>query len=227
MQPYFLPYIGYFQLISEVDTFVVYDNIKYTKKGWINRNRLLMNGTDSVFSLPLASASDFLDIRDRTVSSDFDRTKLLNQFRGAYSKAPEFRNVFPWLSDLVNHGENNLFEYLLQTILGVRSLLELQTEVVRSSTIEVDPALSGKDRVLATCRALGATVYVNPIGGLDLYDRVEFRNHRLDLRFLRSGPVQYSQFGCDFVPSLSIVDVLMFNPIPAVQTHVRQSYEVL
>jgi hypothetical protein len=227
MQPYFLPYIGYFQLISEVDTFVVYDNIKYTKKGWINRNRLLLNGMDSVFSLPLASASDFLDIRDRAVSSDFDRAKLLNQFKGAYAKAPEFRNVFPWLSDLVNHGENNLFEYLFQAILGVRSLLELQTEVVRSSTIDVDPALSGKDRVLATCRALGATVYVNPIGGLDLYDRVEFRNHRLDLRFLRSGPVQYSQFGGDFVPSLSIVDVLMFNPIPAVQKHVRQSYEVL
>ena len=59
MQPYFLPYIGYFQLIEAADVFVVYDNIKYTKKGWINRNRMLRNGSDMVFSLPLKKDSDF------------------------------------------------------------------------------------------------------------------------------------------------------------------------
>ena len=56
MQPYFLPYIGYWQLLSAVDQFVVYDNIKYTKKGWINRNRFLRDGTDAVFTIPLKGA---------------------------------------------------------------------------------------------------------------------------------------------------------------------------
>ena len=87
MQPYFLPYIGYFQLISAVDKFVVYDNIKYTKKGWINRNRMLLNGCPEVFSLPLKKDSDYLNVVDRQISSDFDHRKLLNNFRGAYAQA--------------------------------------------------------------------------------------------------------------------------------------------
>ena len=90
MQPYFLPYIGYFQLIAAVDQFIVYDNIKYTKKGWINRNRLLQNGTDTVFSIPLSKDSDALDIRERQIAADFRRDKLLKQIAEAYRKAPYF-----------------------------------------------------------------------------------------------------------------------------------------
>ena len=88
MQPYFFPYIGYFQLIASVDVFVVYDNIKYTKKGWINRNRILQNGKDVMFTLPLKKDSDFLDVRERELSADFDRVALLNKIRGTYQKAP-------------------------------------------------------------------------------------------------------------------------------------------
>ena len=84
MQPYFFPYIGYFQLIAAVDQFIVYDNIKYTKKGWINRNRMLQNGKDVMFSLPLKSDSDFLDVCERELAADFNRDKLLNQLKGAY-----------------------------------------------------------------------------------------------------------------------------------------------
>ena len=74
MQPYFFPYIGYFQLIAAVDQFIVYDNIKYTKKGWINRNRMLQNGKDVMFSLPLKSDSDFLDVcGTRPISSKLTR----------------------------------------------------------------------------------------------------------------------------------------------------------
>jgi len=227
MQPYFLPYIGYFQLVSEVDIFVVYDNIKYTKKGWINRNRLLLNGKDALFTLPLASASDALDIQDRRISPGFDRSSLLNQFRGAYAKAPQFASVFPWLSELVTQEGDNLFDYILGSILKVHSLLGLGAEVIRSSAIPHEAALSGKDRVLGICQSLGASTYVNPIGGLELYDRTEFRDHGVDLRFLRSGPVTYPQFGGTFSPSLSILDVLMFNPLPEVRRHVRETYELV
>ena len=97
MQPYFLPYVGYFQLIAAVDLFIVYDNIKYTKKGWINRNRMLLNGTDTTFSLPLRKDSDYLNVVDRELSLDFDRHKLLNQLRGAYIRAPYFNVVWPML----------------------------------------------------------------------------------------------------------------------------------
>lgn len=224
MQPYFLPYIGYFQLMSDVDIFVVYDNIKYTKKGWINRNRILLNGKDHLFTIPIASASDYCDIIEREVSRSFDREKLLNQFKGAYARSPQFGNVFPWLSDLVNESETNLFGYIFRSLLKVRSRLGLETEMIRSSSLSVDPALTGQDRVIATCRAVGATVYVNPIGGLDLYDRDQFRAHGIELQFLKSGPVRYAQFEGEFVPSLSIVDVMMFNPATNVQAFVRNAY---
>src|SRR5437868_13460953 len=90
MQPYFLPYIGYFQLIESVDLFVIYDNIKYTKKGWINRNRFLRNGADVVFTVPLRKDSDSLNVRERAVADDFDPRKLVNQVREAYRRAPHF-----------------------------------------------------------------------------------------------------------------------------------------
>src|SRR5437016_10802468 len=95
MQPYFFPYIGYFQLIHSVDLFIIYDNIKYTKKGWINRNRFLRNGAEVVFTVPLRKDSDFLNVKDRTVAGDFGRGKLVNQLREAYRRAPHFDHAFP------------------------------------------------------------------------------------------------------------------------------------
>src|SRR2546421_3494048 len=95
MQPYFFPYIGYFQLISSVDLFIIYDDIKYTKKGWINRNRFLRNGADCVFTVPVRKDSDFLDVKDRLLARDFDRIKLVNQLREAYRRAPHFDEAFP------------------------------------------------------------------------------------------------------------------------------------
>ena len=109
MQPYFLPYVGYFQLIGAVDMFIIYDNIKYTKKGWINRNRMLRNGSDAMFSLPLKRDSDYLDVVKRQLAADYDRTKLLNQFKGAYLRAPFFADTFPLLERIVCHEDQNLF----------------------------------------------------------------------------------------------------------------------
>src|SRR5689334_5504655 len=118
MQPYFLPYIGYFQLIAAVDLFVVYDNIKYTKKGWINRNRMLQNGRDVMFSVPLKAASDSLDICNRALAADFNRERLLNQFNGAYRHAPYYRQTLPLLEEVVRHEESNLFSFLHHSIVS-------------------------------------------------------------------------------------------------------------
>src|SRR3990172_6576640 len=116
MQPYFLPYIGYFQLIGSVDLFIVYDNIKYTKKGWINRNRMLQNGKDVMFSLPLKGDSDFLDVRDRELAADFNRDKFLDRISGAYRRAPYFAQTFPLIEQIVRHEKRNLFEFIHHSI---------------------------------------------------------------------------------------------------------------
>lgn len=211
MQPYFLPYIGYFQLIAAVDMFIVYDNIKYTKKGWINRNRMLRNGKDAVFSLPLKSDSDVLDISERELAASFDRGKLLNQFKEAYRRAPFFSEVFPLIECIVRHEETNLFRYLQNSIVRVCQYLGIDTEIRVSSDFAVDRALKNQERVLAICEAVGAKTYINAAGGMDLYSKDVFRSRGIDLKFIRTKLFSYPQFAEPFVPWLSIADGMMFN----------------
>lgn len=221
MQPYFLPYIGYFQLIAVADVFVVYDNIKYTKKGWINRNRLLANGEASVFSVPLQKASDALDVRERHLAHDFDRRKLLNVFKGAYGGAPCFKPTMTLLESIIGCTDTNLFGYVQHSLSLVCAHLNLETRIVTSSDLPIDHQLRSQEKVIALCRSVGASVYVNPVGGTSLYADEAFREQGVELRFLRSRPVEYRQFGAPFVPWLSIVDLLMFNPRETVEAWVK------
>ena len=227
MQPYFLPYIGYFQLIECVDLFVIYDNIKYTKKGWINRNRFLRNGTDHVFTVPLRRDSDSLDIKDRAVAEDFDRRKLVNQLREPYRRAPHFEEAFPVIEKSVLSPMQSLFDYVQGSVGEVCRHLGIGTGIVASSSIATDPGLTGKDRVLAICKATGADGYVNPIGGQTLYSRDEFQTRGVALEFLSSHALTYVQFGEPFVPWLSIVDVMMFNSLATIREFLETGYDLV
>jgi hypothetical protein len=227
MQPYFLPYIGYYQLISAVDAFVVYDNIKYTKKGWINRNRMLQNGKDVMFSLPIKGASDDLDVIQRELSADFKREKLINQFKGAYSRAPQFIKTFPIIEEIIRSEHTNLFEYLHQSILKTCVRLKIHTEIIVSSTVQINHSLTGQEKVLALCEALGADTYINAIGGIELYSKEIFQDRKIDLRFIKSKPFEYAQFGDPFVPWLSILDTLMFNPIESLTGQIHNGFELI
>jgi hypothetical protein len=227
MQPYFLPYIGYFQLIASVDQFIVYDNIKYTKKGWINRNRMLLNGTDAMFSLPLKKGSDSLDVVARELATDFDRIKLLNQFKGAYGRAPQFELTYPVLEQIVQHDDVNLFRYIHHSIVRLCEHLGIKTAIRISSEIGIDHDLKGQDKVLALCKAAGANTYINTIGGVELYAKDDFRIQGIDLQFIKARPFEYVQFVAPFVPWLSIVDVLMFNPLNTVRSYINENYELI
>lgn len=226
MQPYFLPYIGYFQLINSVDLFVVYDNIKYTKKGWINRNRMLQNGKDVMFSLPLKGDSDFLEVRDRVLALDFNRNKLLNQFREAYQRAPYFTQTFPLIEQIVRYEDTNLFRFLYHSIVKICEYLGITTEIRVSSCIDIDHELKNQDKVLALCKAVGARTYVNAIGGTALYTKKAFWKDGFDLQFIQSKRLEYLQFGELFFPWLSIIDVLMFNSLVAAKEKLLCGYEL-
>jgi len=225
MQPYFLPYIGYFQLLAAVDLFVLYDNIKYTKKGWINRNRMLRNGQDVMFSLPLKGDSDFLDVCERELAANFDRDKLVEQFRGAYRRAPYFVQTFELIERVIRHEDANLFRYLYNSLVLTCKHLGISTEIRLSSRIAIDHTLKSQEKVLALCEATGADVYVNAIGGVELYSKEVFRQNGVELKFLQPRPFEYAQFGAEFVPWLSIIDVLMFNSIDVVRTHIATGYD--
>lgn len=211
MQPYFLPYLGYWQLLAAVDRFVIYNNIKYTKQGWINRNRYLRDGSDVFFTLPLKKGSDVLNIDERSIAGDFDPDSLLKPIESAYRKAPHFASAFAVFEAIVRSTPRNLFEFLHNGLLLTAEYLEITTPIVVSSTIPIDLDLKAEARVIALCGALGATRYVNFIGGQKLYSPEHFNAAGIDLKFIRSRPIEYTQFGQLFVPSLSILDVMMFN----------------
>ena len=226
MQPYFLPYIGYWQLITAVDVFVVYDNIKYTKKGWINRNRFLMNGAEAGFSLPLRKDSDFLDVNQRFLADSFEREDLLNRFREAYRKAPEFSSVMPLLEGIIRNPASNLFDYIFASIQSVCEFLGIRTPLVVSSTIDCNHSLKAGERVQAICKALGSDSYVNPVGGMELYSREDFAAKGIALKFLTALPFEYLQSGNPFVPWLSIIDVLMFNSKEFTLKQIQKGFSV-
>lgn len=227
MQPYFLPYIGYFQLVHGVDRFIVYDNIQYTKAGWINRNRLLRDGADAMFTLPLRKGADHLDVVEREISPSFRPDKLLNQFREAYRRAPQAAPTLALMEDLVGCPERNLFHFIHHSLLAVCRHLGIGTEIVVSSRLPIDHSLRGQEKVLALCAAAGADEYLNAIGGQALYSREAFRERGIALHFLRAKPREYPQFGRPFVPWLSILDVMMFNSVETIRARMLDDFELV
>ncbi|HEV3147205.1 MAG TPA: WbqC family protein [Chthoniobacterales bacterium] len=212
MQPYFLPYIGYFQLMAAADRFVVYDDVNFIRRGWINRNRILLHGYEHLFVIPLRGASQNRRINEiALVTKTTWREKLLSTIRHAYRQAPEFREVFPLVSDIVNFAEEGLAGYLLNSLRMIKSYLAIRTELIPTSAIYGNRSLKGHDRILDICRQEQASIYLNLSGGKGLYDPELFRANGIALRFLEPTEINYDQFGGPFRGCLSIVDVLMFN----------------
>ena len=228
MQPYFLPYLGYWQLMGFVDRFVVYDDIQFTKKGWIHRNRYLNNGSDQMFTLPLKKDSDYLDVVDRrlTDSWDVEKIKLRRRIEGAYDKSPHFHEAMPIFNECIEYEGSNLFDFIFGSIKIIRESLDVGTQLLVSSELGETKHLKGQERVLEICRSLGATEYVNPIGGYELYDRNVFAQEGVELRFHKIGDVAYNQMQRDFLPNLSVLDILMFSGVDGVKKEMG-NFEIL
>ena len=224
MQPYFFPYIGYFQLINAVDKFVIYDNIEYTKKGWINRNRILKEGVDLMISLPLKKDSDFLFVNQRYLADDWSKSKqkLINSIKESYRKAPHFEDTFNLVQEIFNYSNNNLFEFILHSVQQICKFIGIQTEIVVSSSLQYNNQLKSEEKVIAICKSIEATQYINSIGGVELYNKNNFSDQGIELNFIKSKPIIYNQFKNEFVPWLSIIDVMMFNSKEVVSSFLNQ-----
>jgi hypothetical protein len=217
MQPYLLPYIGYFQLVACSDIFVALDDVQYIKRGWINRNRILLNGKPGWITLPVAYADHRLSIRERRYTQpELHVPKMLRRVEAAYRGAPFFDVVFPFLQDALSLDESNVAAFNLSVLKCLTARVGVQTPIVVSSSLGVGKELRGQDMVIATCRRVGATRYVNPQGGTSLYDKRCFADAGIALNFLKSTVSPYQQFRQTPVPFLSIVDVLMFNDETAI-----------
>lgn len=215
MQPYFFPYIGYFQLINAVDLFVLYDDVNYIKGGWINRNRLLLNGKSHLITLRVRKASPNRLINE--IELDGYQKKSIKSFRQAYQKAPYFNDVMPIIEDIYSYSSLNLAKFLHNSIRQVQQYIQCHTPVIFSSQIPKNKNSKGAEKIVNICSIINAEEYINAIGGTSLYSKEFFTNKGIMLKFLKTDRIEYPQFDNVFVPNLSIIDTLMFNSLKKVQ----------
>lgn len=218
MQPYLFPYIGYFQLINAVDTFVIYDDVNFIKKGWINRNSILVNNKSFLFSAPLKEVSQNKRINEIFIDTNANwQNELLKTIEYSYKKAPFFSAVFPIINSVLTQNETNLSKFITYSLQTIAQYLTIKTNFIISSDIEKNNDLKGQDKIIEICKKCNATSYINAIGGIELYNTNDFLQQNIQLHFIKTNPIEYTQFKNEFVPWLSIIDVLMFNDVEKVK----------
>jgi hypothetical protein len=211
MQPYLFPYLGYFQHINAVDRFVLLDDVNFIKKGYINRNQILLNGEAFRFTLPLQKVSQNKLICEIEITPEIaERYKILENIKNAYKKAPYFTTIYPAIESILLYNETNLAKFLANSIINICSLLDIKTEIIPSSQIYPPGNLTGQERILDIVKKNNANMYINPIGGTELYSQSLFEQNEVVLKFHKMKEVVYKQYSNSFVPYLSIIDILMF-----------------
>jgi hypothetical protein len=227
MQPYFFPYIGYFQLIAAVDKFVVFDDVNYINKGWINRNNILVSGKPCMITLPLKGASQNKRIHEIDLAGgEKELNKLLKTIVINYKRAPYFYPVHDLIQKIFGAASINIAEFNLTQLRLICNYLLINTQIIPSSIIYNNYHLKGEERIIDICIKENSDVYINPIGGIELYDRYKFEVKGIKLFFIKPHISEYSQLNHPFVPWLSIIDVLMFNSVEQVRQILKQ-YELV
>lgn len=228
MQPYLFPYIGYFQLIHAVDMFIFYDDVDFIKNGWINRNKILINGDAKYITIPCSKVSSFRKIN--SVKHNLDRRKrkkLLKKIRFSYANAPFFNSVYPIIKSAINYDSDRISDVAIKSLLDTCEYLSLDTIFKKSSECFDNHNLDAADRLIDITKQVGADHYINAFGGKELYNKKYFKKRDLKLSFLKPEKVHYDQFGDKFVPCLSIIDVMMFNEPDLIKRIFLKSYQLV
>jgi hypothetical protein len=225
MQPYIFPYIGYFQLINSVDRFVVYDDVTFIKQGWINRNKILLNGEEHIFTVPLKNASSFTTIAQTEINQNLYagwRTKFYKTLAQAYAKAPYYKEAMDVVMAVFDSKCDTISELAAKSLTETSKYAGVETEFVLTATGYDNNGLKAEERVIDICRQEKASVYINPIGGKELYSKENFKQVGLELYFLKSRNIAYKQFNATFVPWLSVIDVMMFNAPAEIKNFLKE-----
>jgi hypothetical protein len=219
MQPYFFPYLGYFQLVQAVEHFVLYDDVMFIKKGWINRNRIWMQGQDFMFTIPLEKQSQNKTIRESTVAWNADfPSKFLVQLRSAYKKAPHLDAVMNLIEGVLAEKPISLADLAGNSIQASWNYLGLPKKFYFSSELSVSSELGRAERLMEITKSFGESVYINAANGQALYDKPSFALQGVDLQFIQGDLPAYPQGNSpDFLAGLSMIDVFMWNDIPQIR----------
>ena len=222
MQPYFFPYIGYFQLMAACDAFVIYDDVQYSKGGWANRNRILQDGRVRWLTLPVGRSPLGSSYRAKTyLLGPAQRRRHLDTIAAAYRQAPMFDRVFPLVESLMDFGDERVAAFNANLVERLAQLFGLRCRLHLGSAFDNPGQLRGQQRILELCQRLDARTYLNAIGGTALYREPDFAAIGVSLRFLRPSAPAYPQQAEGFTPFLSILDVLMNSPLENVRAMLR------
>ena len=228
MQPYFLPYLGYFQLIDSVDSFVFFDDVNFIKKGWINRNSILLNNEAHKFTIPLIKASQNKLINEIYL---FDyltwRNSFMSKIEVSYKSAPNYSNILDLIHDILYANNFELISDLSSSsVMKIMDYINLNRTTFKSSNLNYSSS-NATGKIVSICKKMNATEYINPINGKFLYDSKEFNENNLEIKIIKmSNEISYSQNSPTFISNLSIIDVLMFNTIENVRSLIGK-YEII
>ena len=230
MQPYFFPYLGYYALIKNTDKWIVFDEVQFIRHGWIERNRILKpNDGWQYISIPLEKHSRETIIKDIKIKNSEDwKERIIKQLEHYKKKAPYYNQVIAFLKDafLPDIDSISLFNtHLLNETckyLGISFNYEIYSEM----NLFIDPIEGPGDWALNISKALGATCYINPPGGIELFEKPKFEKANIDLNFLNINLREYNQHRNFFESGLSIIDVMMFNSPEAI-TEMLNQYELV
>lgn len=225
MQPYLFPYIGYWQLINAVDEFVILDDVNYIMRGYINRNNILIQEKPFLFSVPIHKASQNKLISETKLSfSDEKKEKFLCTIENVYRKSTQYQNIMPIIRDIIKNQEEDLTEYIYYQLKSIMNYLDINTLIKKSSDIKKKINLRAQDRIIDICLTENADVYINPQGGRKLYNGQAFKEQNIQLYFLdsRTNDIRYNQLSKEFVPNLSIIDMLMNATVEDIKGFLEQ-----
>jgi len=241
MQPYFFPYLGYFQLINCVDTFILYDGVGFIKNGWINRNRLKStNGHVFYISVPLdkkTSNAHHTIAEVKIAHRQKWRQAMLKSVVSNYKKAPHFEEIFPSIEALFHFKTDSISAFNAKSIASVCELLAIRPPLIPDASLigEIESSLASLSkpqttrkyyRIKTLADYFGKTTYINPIGGEKIYERELMKALELELKFIKMKPTSYPQKGTQFISHLSILDVLFEVGIASTKK-LLNSYELV
>ncbi len=228
MQPYLFPYLGYFQLIRETDVFVFYDDVDFITRGWINRNKILINNKEDIFTIPCSNASQNEKINDVLISDHWQRDKLLKKVRLTYANADQFDAAFPIVETIIEEAGEQISVFADDSVRQVAEYIDLDVDFYRSSNLPVDQSFGRAERLIELTKHFGADTYVNMEGGKDLYDKSTFADGGVTLQFLSPNLPEYEQYTAEdgtFHSGLSIIDVMM-NVKPSKIREMLDTYQL-
>lgn len=209
MQPYFFPYLGYYQLVNTVDKFIFYDDVNYIKGGFVNRNNILTRNGRLLITVPVKARSSFKKINEL----DYDKKKckkIIKTVEQAYNKSPYFDEVNSLIIKVFNESES-LSQLCINSVVRVFEYLDIEKDFTISSKLSYDRSKEAKEKIFDICKLMKSSDYVNSTGGQGLYNKEEFKDNGINLSFIEKNKINYEQFNNkgEFIDNLSIIDLLM------------------